>query len=516
MPSSLVRDVAVAAAAAVALAAAFPKIGAAWIVPFGTAALFWTWQGASWKRAALLGWFSGIIFFAIAFDWIGHTVGSYIGAYGPFLMFGPAIVEAPYWGFAGIACVLAYRYAHPSLAPLAAAAAFTVFEWLRSIGIMAAPFDQLGYTQADSPMRAIAAFIGTYGITFALCIVGAYGADAIRRRTWRPFAAAVSAVVVVSAVAWIAWPARHLPEPTTRVAAIQGNIAQSLKWNSLNLAISRYSILTRTAAAKHPQLIVWPETVITTDLNRYPALLRAFLDLSRESGATIVAGSVEVARQKAYNALFVLQPNGTYQIYRKRQLVPFAESFPGRSFLGWLPYVGELSGRFGTGNVNGVYKTTALPVAPLICWESAFADLAYAQIAAGAQLLVVSTDDAWFGTTSGPYMHAQISQLRAVETGAYVVRAAATGISGIIAPDGTWQRRSAMEEMVTVDGRVGPRVPTVFSRIGPTPVGIALVVLYAAIIVLNVPYRRARAASEALSLSKGQGDTIAQGDTVRQ
>ncbi|HEY1976954.1 MAG TPA: apolipoprotein N-acyltransferase [Candidatus Baltobacteraceae bacterium] len=484
MPTSLVRDVVVAAAAAVALAAAFPKIGAAWVVPLGTAALFWTWQGASWKRAAVLGWFSGIIFFAIAFDWVGHTVGNYIGAYGPFLMFGPAIVEAPFWGFAGIASALAYRYAHPALAPLAAAAAFTVFEWLRSIGVMAAPFDQLGYTQADSPLRAIAAFAGTYGITFALCVIGAYGADAIARRTWRRFAIALGATALAAGAAWLAWPARHLSPPATRVVAVQGNIAQSLKWNSLGLAISRYSMLTRTAAARRPQLIVWPETVITTDLNRYPALLHAFLGLSREVKSTIVAGSIDYTRHAAYNALFVLQPDGTYQVYRKRQLVPFAESFPGRSFLGWLPYVGELSGRFGTGKVDGVYRTTALPIAPLICWESAFADLAHAQIVDGAQLLVVSTDDAWFGTTSGPYMHAQISQLRAIETGAYVVRAAATGISGIIAPDGTWQKRSAMEEMVVVDGLVGPRVPTVYSRIGPAPVALAFVLLYIVLMVL--------------------------------
>ncbi len=77
------------------------------------------------------------------------------------------------------------------------------------------------------------------------------------------------------------------------------------------------------------------------------------------------------------------------------------------------------------GRIDGVYPTNALAIAPLICWESAFADLAYAQMRKGAQLLVISTDDAWFGTTSGPYMHAQIAQLRAIETGAYVVRAAA-------------------------------------------------------------------------------------------
>src|SRR5580698_606722 len=75
MRSSWLCDAGVAACAALALAAAFPKFGAAWLVPFGTAALFWTWQGASWKRAGLLGWFAGFVFFAIDFAWVGHTVG---------------------------------------------------------------------------------------------------------------------------------------------------------------------------------------------------------------------------------------------------------------------------------------------------------------------------------------------------------------------------------------------------------------------------------------------------------
>ena len=134
----------------------------------------------------------------------------------------------------------------------------------------------------------------------------------------------------------------------------------------------------------------------------------------------------------------------------------------GRSFLSWLPYVAALNGGLTPGRIDGVYKTDALPIGPLICWESAFADLAFEQMRRGAQLLVISTDDAWFGKTSGPYMHAQIAQLRAIETGAYVVRAAATGISGIINPDGSWQARSKDGRRIVVYGKVGQRVNTVF------------------------------------------------------
>jgi apolipoprotein N-acyltransferase len=477
------RDALLAAFAALTLAAAFPKIGAAWLVPFGTAALFWIWQGASWKHAALLGWFAGLIFFAADFAWIGHTVARYIGVFGPFLALGPALIEAPFIALAGALAAIAYERANPNLAPLAAAAAFTFCEWLRSIGVLAAPFDQLGYTQADSPLRAIAAYAGTYGITLVLCTLGAYFADALHRRSWRPLAIVSACVAALSFAAWSAWPARHLPAPTIAVSAIQGNIAQSLKWNSLRLAVRRYTAMTRHAAASNPRLVVWPETVIPTELDADLTLIRRFSQLAREVRATIVAGSLAAGPAALYNALFVFSPKGNYVIYNKRQLVPFAESFPGRRFLSWLPYVGALNGGLAAGTDDGVYATTALPIAPLICWESAFSDLAFAQIRNGAQLLVVTTDDAWFGKTSGPYMHAQIAQLRAIETGAYVVRAAATGISGIIAPDGRWQARARLGERAVVNGRVGPRVPTVFSRIGPTTIGVLLFVLYVALLV---------------------------------
>lgn len=483
------RDLAIAAVAALALAAAFPKIGAAWLVAPAMAALYWVWQGASWQRAAIVGWVAGMIFFSLDYAWVGHTIDKYIGPFGPIVMIGPALFEAPFVALAGALAAVAYRNMHPAAAPLAAAAAFSACEWLRSIGIFGAPFDQLGYTQADSPLRAIAAYAGTYGITFVLCVLGAYAADALHRRTWKPLACAVGIAIVATALAWIAWPARYAPAPTIPVAAIQGNIAQSLKWNNLDLAITRYSMLTQRAAMQRPKLIVWPETVIPTELNLDYLLTQRFIGLARDTDATLVVGSISYRKRAAYNSLYVISPYGAYDVYDKRQLVPFAEWFPGKGFLSWLPYIGALNGGITPGSIDGVYTTTTLKIAPLICWESAFADLAYEQMRAGAQLLVVSTDDAWFGTTSGPYMHAEISQLRAVETGAYVVRAAATGISGIIAPDGTWQARSAIETMTVVSGKVGPPAPTLFSRIGPATVAVCFIALYIAGFALRKPSR---------------------------
>ncbi|MHB8198125.1 MAG: apolipoprotein N-acyltransferase [Vulcanimicrobiaceae bacterium] len=489
LTSGVALDLGVAACAGVLLALAFPKTNLTWAAWLGAAALFWTWQRASWKRAFWLGWFAGAIFFAISFSWFGHTVGAFVGPFAPAIVLVPALAEGAFVGLAAILATLAYRYALPALAPLGAAAAFTIFEWFRSIGVLGVPFAQLGYSQASTPFVVFAAYAGTYGLTFVLCAVAAYVADTAVRRRVRPLALALVSLMLLFFAAWSAWPARQPAPPTIRVAAVQGDIAQSLKWTpqALQLAVGRYERLTRSLTAFHPKLVVWPETVITTVLNRSPQLEGSFGRLAASLGATLVVGSLDVRAGKLYNALFIFAPNGRLQaIYRKRQLVPFAESFPGKSFLGWLPYVGKLVGGFSHGHTNGVYPSAALPFAPLICWESAFSDLVDTQVRRGAQLLVVSTDDAWFGRSAGPYQHAQIAQLRAVEYGQWVVRAAATGVSGIIAPNGRYVTQTTLDTQTVATGVVGPPTGSVFAHLGPTTIGFALIALYVGVLLLGL------------------------------
>src|SRR5581483_7208583 len=106
-----------------------------------------------------------------------------------------------------------------------------------------------------------------------------------------------------------------------------------------------------------------PETVITTQLDVYPSLLGRFRKLARTVRATIVAGSLAGGPGTLYNALYIISPDGTYSIYQKRQLVPFAEWFPGRAFLAWLPYIGTLNGGLTPGQIDGVYKAGPLTIA---------------------------------------------------------------------------------------------------------------------------------------------------------
>jgi len=489
----------VALARAAAMALAFPKTNLVVLAPVGAIGLFWAWFGATPKRAFWIGLAAGTVFFTITYSWFGETAGALIAPFGFFLTLGPAVGDA-FFGFALVGALVAFaaqRSARP-VAPLAGAAVFAFGEWFRSEGLgeLGVPFGSLGYTQVGSPFAPLAAYVGTYGVTFVLCVLAAYAAYAIRLRTLRgslgTAAIAYGAVLALTALGWALWPARAAETAKFRVAAIQGNIKQATKWSpeAFARALDRYQTLTVRAAASRPRLIVWPETVITAALNRSPWLTAQFSKLAKSTRAELVVGTLAIIDGKDYNVLYFFRPDGSLDsIYRKRRLVPFAEHVPFARFVGWIPWAKQAS-NFGTGDASGIAEANGMRFAPIICWESAFSGLVVDDVRDGADALIVATDDAWFGTTAGPYQHAQIAQLRAIETGRWVVRAAATGISGIIAPSGRYTLRSQLDEETIIEGEIGAPQPTVYDALGPEPVALGLGALYLVAVAWGAGRRR--------------------------
>lgn len=423
------------------------------------------------------------MFFTLGFAWFGETAGALVGPAAPVLDLGPAIVEALAFAFAAALASLAARHCDARAVPFVAAAAFALGEQLRSSSALGVPIEQLGTTMVDSPLRPLAAYIGGYGLTFATLLLGAslgWWLLSVKdaRRRWT-FAAVWCAVFLCTALAWAVWPARNHAPPARRVAAVQGGIAQSVKRSDagLALALDRYTALTTPLRAQHPTLVLWPETVITTDYRAAPELRARFARLAASVGATLYAGGFWDDGTTLQNALMIFDPrfngNDVAAVYVKEQLVPMAEYLPGPAWLRTLPYAKEI-GHFKPGyNPQATYAGAT----PLICWESFFGDIAHARLRDDPTLFLIATDDAWFGTTQGPYEHAQAATLRAVETGRWVLRAAATGISGIVAPDGTWTARTALGGAATVVGDVGAPAPGPYALLGPVPVGFAFALL---------------------------------------
>ncbi len=480
------------------MALAFPKTNASALAPIGTVGLFWAWFGVSPKRAFWIGWLAGTVYFVVNFAWFGETAGALIAPFGFALAVGPALLEGLIgFGLAGALVAWAAtglrkrRRFVRALVPLGAAAAFAFTEWLRAEGLgeLGVPFASLGYTQVATVFAPLAAFAGTYGITFLLCVLGAYAAYALRMRPVRGSGVDAALAVVVAtacaALAFVFWPARTYPAPTVRVAAVQGDIPQSLKFapGALAEAVERYTRLTLGVAHAHPALVVWPETVIPAAVNQTPGLQSRFSTLARKVNAELVVGTLVVAPSGAYNVLEAFRPDGTLAtVYRKRQLVPFAEHLPLRTLLAWIPWTANIS-NFSEGNDDGLFAAAGLRFGPILCWESAFTKIVNGDVDDGATALVVATDDAWFGRTAGPYMHAQIAQMRALETGRWIVRAASTGISGIIAPDGRYVRASALGETTVVTGKIGRPVSAPYAALGAPAFATLFAFLYIAVLI---------------------------------
>ena len=194
----------ISAVCAFALHLAFPRTGAWYVIPFALAILFRTWGTLAPRAAALNGYLSGLVFFALSFSWFGETAAALVGPFGFVIDLGPAVVEALAFGLTAYATSLAARRTSPLIAPLVAAAAFTATEWMRSSGLLGVPFGQLGLPLIDSPLRPIAAFAGGYGLTLLVAIVAAYAGNAVIDARVRRTAV----IAIVAAVAGYGLPHR--------------------------------------------------------------------------------------------------------------------------------------------------------------------------------------------------------------------------------------------------------------------------------------------------------------------
>ncbi|HEY0396710.1 MAG TPA: apolipoprotein N-acyltransferase [Candidatus Elarobacter sp.] len=475
---------------ALGLHLAFPLTTWWWVAPFACAGLIYAWCALAPRGAALAGYAGGLLFFMLGFSWFGETAGALVGPFAPLLDLGPALVEALAFAFAAWVTSVAARRCDARAVPLVAAAAFTLGEQLRSSTALGVPVEQLGTTMIDSPLRPLAAFAGGYGLTFVTVLLGAaLGCWLLDHRDVRRARAAAAmwiGVVACTGAAWLAWPARHHAPPVKTVAAVQGGIAQSVKRSDagLPLALRTYTALSAPLRARRPELVLWPETVITTDFKQDRALRARFLKLAADLGTTLYAGGFWDDGTRLQNALLIFDPRANRTdvaaLYLKEQLVPFAEYLPGPQWLRRIPYADQIGGFQPGTNARKTYGGATA----LICWESLFGDIAHARLRDEPSLFLIATDDAWFGATEFPYEHAQAATLRAVETGRWVLRAAATGISGIIAPDGTWTQRTALGGAAVVVGEVGAPAPGPYARIGPLAVGalmaLAMVLPFAA------------------------------------
>ena len=450
---------------------AFPPFNLSLFALIGLAALFLSWSRLSWKQALLWGWLSGTLLFAALLYWTSLTVFEFVGDWSALALVVLCGIEGSAVAATAVVASLVGRGTYRMASMFAIPAAWLLFESVRSQGSLGVPFGVLGLVAAHAPLLLpLASIGGVYLLTATIALVSAAIAALIggQRRTRLAAAVAIAMVAVTSAWAKVYERNPSLPH-MLRVAIAQGDVEQRSKWSAATFAGSQavYADLTREAASLGARVVVWPETAITESALQDETMVARMEALAKTTHAWVLAGALDSPGTGGYyNALLDFTPDGSVGgVYHKHWLVPFAEFVPFESILGRLPLM-RSSSAFLSGPGPQMLPADGYRFGPLICYESASASYARETANAGADLIVVVTDDAWFDDTDEPYQHTDAAVVQAVATGRWIVRAASTGISAIIDPHGAIVSELGIGRRGVVVGDVGKGVTTMYDRYG--------------------------------------------------
>jgi apolipoprotein N-acyltransferase len=344
------------------------------------------------------------------------------------------------------------------------------------------PWGRLAMSQAGVPTQGWAAIAGPPALTFVVALVGATlgwllltalaggrGAPARRRLLMPALAVAGSAALALLPAALTLDPVSASAK-TAVVAAIQGNVprARSLaaELNNVELEItSNHVAATDKLAAKvaagqaaQPDLVIWPENSTDIDPMLYPPVYDEIASAAATIGRPILVGAVLQNPQRNAGVLWL--PNkGPTTIYAKRRLVPFGEYVPFRSLISKITSLTQLQPTdFVPGHQTVVFNVGQIKLGDIICYEVGFDDLVRSEVAAGANLLSMQSNDATFEregpTTAESGQQLAMARIRAVEFDRTVVVASTTGYSAIVAPGGQLVSRSAMWTQAELEARV--------------------------------------------------------------
>jgi apolipoprotein N-acyltransferase len=423
----------------------------AWPVPIAAlAALFLVWaRSGSPLQAALSGFAFGLGYFLAGVSWVYVSLHDF-GSMPAVLAALATVLFCAYLAiFPAAAGWLAARLARATGARrlAAAAALFVLLEWLRGWLFTGFPWLTLGTSQVpSSPLAGFAPYVGAYGTSLAVTGAGALVAALVLSRAWSrarmALLAALAGLFVAGGLARL--PAWTEPAgPAVSVALLQGNVAPQVKWREdvREKTLESYRRMILEAKAR---VVVIPETALPAFLDQLPpAYLESLRAHARQAGKEILLGTVEREFRGRdydyYNSVVRLGGDGP-QTFRKRHLVPFGEYIP-PGFKWVLSILHIPMSDFARGGHDQAPLTAAgVPFGIAICYEDIFGEEVI-DLLPRAQALVNVSNDAWFGESFAADQHLQASQMRALETGRWMVRSTNTGATAAIDPSGRVVKR---------------------------------------------------------------------------
>ncbi|MBC7631747.1 apolipoprotein N-acyltransferase [Aeromicrobium sp.] len=437
---------------------AFEPVALPYAMVVAVAGLVWLAKrldAARKRTVALVGFSYGLGFMLPLIFWMkAVSLGAYIGL---------VPVEAAFYA----PLMLAMRAAVRLRAwPLWGAAVWVLGEYVRgSVPFGGFPWGRLAHTSIDTPFSSYARLLGTSGTSAVMFVVAALLLLAVTGPAWRQRGLAALGIVGLTLLAIILPTGIAGADGTRQVALVQGDVpGVFLTWPRGEIfdlhAAETDKLAARIEAGKvpRPDMVLWPEN--STDIDPYhDAYVRARIQgLSSRLEAPILVGGIfdGPTVDTSYNAGVVWDANGPGDRYVKRNVVAYGEYVPFRKLLGSVvPRLSrDIPRDMLPGKKPGALTIGDTVVGDAICWDIADDGAIHEAVNAGAQVLVVQTSNASFTGTSQPEQQWDISRLRAIETGRWVLVPSTNGISGVVDPEGNPVQRAPLHQPATLSAKV--------------------------------------------------------------
>jgi apolipoprotein N-acyltransferase len=424
-------------------------------------------RAESVRVAFWVGLVAGTGYFALALSWIIEPFLIDVARHGwmaPFAVVFLSMGLALFW-----AAAAALSLAFP-VRPLGFVVTFTALEWLRGFILTGFPWAMVGHVWIGQPLDQIAALAGPSVLTLVTLLAAALPTLSL----WR---GAVAGVVLLSlASGFGSWRlALPLPDPgTLSLRLVQPNAEQAAKWDAGRAREFLDRLLTLTAEGRPADLTIWPETAVPYMLEYAPEV--AGMVVAASGGKPVAVGIQRSEGERFFNSLRVLEGAGVeIARYDKAHLVPFGEYIPfgdlAFRWFGLRAFAAQAGNTYSAGPGPQVIDLGPLgKVLPLICYEAIFPRDVNAMPERADWMLQV-TNDAWFGTRTGPFQHFAQARLRAVEQGLPMIRVANTGVTAVLDARGRVVASLPFGTMAALDTRIPGALPaTPYSRWGDGPV----------------------------------------------
>lgn len=358
------------------------------------------------------------------------------------------------------------------------AVVWVLYELIRTWLFTGFPILDAGYVTVGTWLDGFAPIFGVKGVSFVVAFVAAALVSG-----WHLLACAGGVLVLCSLAGLLSFTERG---EARQIGIAQINISLNEKWSmaTSGATFRIYEQLSQRMKAK--DLVLWSEAAFVTTR---PHLEEAFALVRASTGHRYIAGGyLEAANEQRYNSLLVYGEDSAN--YRKLRLVPFGERVPLESFLRPLlsGFVEVPHSSLDVSDSNSRSLNVAgLRLAAAICYEASFEfDTRDAVRQSDADAIVVVSEDAWFGDSLAPHQNFEMARMRAREHGRYVIRAANSGISGIVGPDGRLVAKAPQFQRTTLEGTVHTmRGATPFTRYGSLLLAMLLAAGFLTAVVLR-------------------------------